>query len=82
MKYAVRLVEKEYRKIPEVWVTKDVYHEVVEANSKQLAYKQVRAMYPDTQMYRLGRVSLTDKPVGKNMIPFKELPQHEITKGL
>lgn len=72
-RFQVRVTEKEFRPKHKIWVSLDTYHIVVEAETKQRAYKSVRKEYDDLSKYGLGRVSPTTKQVGKHLIPFAEL---------
>lgn len=72
-RFAVRVVEKEFRPKHKIWVHKDTFHMVVEAKTKQQAYKSVRKKYDDLSKFGLGRVSPTNKEIGKHPILIKEL---------
>ncbi len=73
MNYSVRLIEREYRPKYQIWVTRDVYHIVVNARGKPHARKVARREYDDPCRYGLGRISLDDREVGKYIIPIKPI---------
>jgi len=76
MRHAVRLVNKEARNLgtkdkPDwVRITEDIFLVVVEAPTKDFARKKVRQVnsgeYADTVRFKIGRISKTDKEIGRH----------------